>query len=592
MSTNNHNKGQFEQKSYLSTIGDMREALLKCDMPDEEIAFMRSALKRVDELIAQGMLDFPANERLIFERLQQVSPAMADMTDGSFANLKSRARKAFRTLRAQGKLSNPRSRFPLTGEWGALQAALDVKTQRSTSRLFHFAAGLGVLPRHMSDAVIERFVAHLRDEAMVGNWENTLRNSIKAWNNLAASREDLPRLTPPPVKRASYWIPVDEWPGKLVLELEVFLEFLATPSDFVGRRKKVLKPGTVKQYRHNVSIAVSALVHSGVPMEELSGLGEVFRPARLDRALGFQRKRADGRITDQMVQMALRALVIARWCNFSQDDLQRLEDISFNVRQQMRDERGSRRGMTAKNRALLDRLDNQLFADQVQFLPLSLLDRARKKPDMRSAPATVRTALAIEILLMCSVRRANLVDLELGKSIRKIGQGKDAFWVIERDRVEVKNEEDLRFKLPSQTVALLETYLRDWRPKLCPHPSPWLFPATDGSCIAPRTMAYAIGAQSKRVLGVAITPHQFRHISAELYLKDNPEGIFTVSQHLAHRDVNTTKRYYARPQQRQASRHFQEHILRSRETARIRIKRTARRKGGGSSGFDERRDLL
>lgn len=95
--------------------------------------------------------------------------------------------------------------------------------------------------------------------------------------------------------------------------------------------------------------------------------------------------------------------------------------------------------------------------------------------------------------------------------------------------------------------------------------------------------------------GIAITPHQFRHISAELYLKDNPEGIFTISQHLAHRDVNTTKRYYARPQQRQASRYFQEHILRSRETARIRIKRTTRRKGssrGGGSGFDEGSDLL
>lgn len=131
-----------------------------------------------------------------------------------------------------------------------------------------------------------------------------------------------------------------------------------------------------------------------------------------NRALGFQRKRADGGITDQMVQMALRALVIARWCNLSQDDIQRLEDISFNVRQQLRDERGSRRGMTAKNRALLDRLDDERFADQVQLLPLILFDRARKKPDRRSAPAMVRTALAIEILLICSVRRANLVDLD------------------------------------------------------------------------------------------------------------------------------------------------------------------------------------
>jgi len=97
MHTNNHNNGQFEQKNHLPSIGDMREALLRCDMPDEEIAFMRSALKRVDEVIAQGLLDFPANERLIFERLQQASPAMAGMTDGSFATLKSTTRKAFRT---------------------------------------------------------------------------------------------------------------------------------------------------------------------------------------------------------------------------------------------------------------------------------------------------------------------------------------------------------------------------------------------------------------------------------------------------------------------------------------------------------------
>jgi len=308
MHTNNHNNSQFEQKNHLPSIGDMREALLMCDAPYEEIAFMRSALKRVDEVIAQGMLDFPANERLIFERLQQVSPAMAGMTDGSLANLKSRTRKAFRLLRTQGKLSNPRSRFPLTGEWGALQATLDVKAQRATSRLFHFAAGLGVPPNKMSDAVIERFVAHLRDEAMVGDWEGTLRSSIKAWNTLTTSREDLPRLTSLPVKRTSYWIPVEEWPEKLVLELEAFLKFLSTPSDFLAsdpkgmkspvapirrrhlnsgtRRKKVLKPATVKQYRHNVSIAVSGLVHSGVPMEELSSLGEVFRPDRLDRALG------------------------------------------------------------------------------------------------------------------------------------------------------------------------------------------------------------------------------------------------------------------------------------------------------------------
>lgn len=349
----------------------------------------------------------------------------------------------------------------------------------------------------------------------------------------------------------------------------------------------MLKPATVKQYRHNVTILVSALVQSGVPIETFASLADVVEPEHVNLALQYLHNRSGGQVTQQMFQLALRVRSIASWCNARQEDIDRLDEIFLSVK----DQSSRKRGMTPKNRALLDKLDDQRFADQVQLLPFILLHRAEKNADKPWAPALARTAMAIEILLICSVRRANLVDLELGKSIRKMGHGKDAFWIIERDGVEVKNEEDLRFRLEGQTVTLLEAYLRDWRPRLCPHPSPWLFPAADGGCIDPKTMAYAIGAQSKRVLGVAITPHQFRHISAELYLKDNPEGIYTVSQHLAHRDVNTTRRYYARPQQRQASRHFQEHVLRSRETAQIRIKRTTRRKGDGS-GFDEGGDLL
>lgn len=188
MNKNDHNNSNSEQKKSLLTLEHLREYLLECDLPTPEIALLRSAIKRVDEIIGHGLLDVAANQRVIFERLEHVSPAMAGMSDQSFANLKSRLRKAFRL--ARGRLFNPRSRYPLTGDWGALQASLDTKMQRATSRLFHFASGQGVLPRHMSDVVIERFEIHLRDEAMIGNWLGTLRGSIKAWNKVAASRDE------------------------------------------------------------------------------------------------------------------------------------------------------------------------------------------------------------------------------------------------------------------------------------------------------------------------------------------------------------------------------------------------------------------
>lgn len=461
-----------------------------------------------------------------------------------------------------------------------------MKTKRATSRLFHFANSQALLPSQMSDVLIERFVVHLRDEAMAGNWQGTLRDCIKAWNRLATSVDNLPQLTPPPVKRTSYWVAQSEWPQSLITELEQFLEWLAAPSCFETRRNKPLKPGTIKQYRYNVTITVSALVHSGVPISALAYLADLVRPEHINQVMQYLHKRADGKVTQQMFQLVLRARSLARWCKIPQDQLDRLDQIFFSVR----DERDVRRGMTPKNRALLDKLEDQSFSDRLQLLPFILLERAIKNPDKNWTPALVRTAMAIEILLVCSVRRANLVSLELDKSIRKIGQGDDAFWIIEHDGAEVKNDEDLRFRLPEQTVTLLEIYLRDWRPKLSSVPGPWLFPAADGNCIDPRTMAHAVCAQSKRTLGQSITPHQFRHISAELFLRDNPDGIFTVSQHLGHRDINTTRRYYARPQQRQASRHFREHILRGRETARIRIKRVKRRKTSG--GFNESEDML
>lgn len=571
MNNHDHNNATKSGKDTIFTLENLRKYLLECDIPVSEITFLRSAIKRADELIGHGLLDLPADQRIIFDRLDRLSPAMAGMTDQSFANMKSRLRKAFRL--ARGLLFNPRSRYALTGDWGELQASLDTKMQRATSRLCHFAASQGVLPRHMSDAVIERFVVHLRDEAMVGDWEGTLRSSIKAWNKLAASRDNLPQLTPPPSKRTSYWIAQSEWPPSLVEELEAFLKSLSSPSGFEMKRTKPLKPGTIQQYRYNVTIIVSALAQTGTPMSALPHLADVVRPEHVDRALRFLRDRSGGTITSQMFQIALRVRAIAQWCNVAANDLARLDLIFYSVR----DQRESKRGMTAKNRELLDKLEDQRFADRVQLLPIILLERAMKNPDKRSSTSRARTAMAIELLLVCSVRRANLVNLELDKSIRKIGQGDDAYWIIEHDASEVKNEEDLRFRLPGPTAAMLEIYLKEWRPRLCPEPNPWLFPAADGSCINPKTMAYAISAQSKRVLGVTITPHQFRHISVELFLMDHPDALFTISQHLGHRDVNTTRRYYARPKQRQASQHFQENVLRRRESARIRIKG---RKGG------------
>ncbi len=577
-----HHKPESLVLSRISTLRDLHEYLISCGLAPSEASQLRSAVKRADELIGHGALDLPASPRLIFGRLKSWSPAMADMSPGSFANLKSRLRKAFQI--ACPALRASRDPRPLTGAWGELQALLEEGPRRALSRFFRFAEREGWAPQEISDAHLQRFEAHLRDEAMVVSWEGVSRGAIKAWNKLGEV-ESLPRLTPPAPKRTSYWIPEAEWPPSLRAEAEAFVASLSAAS-FSAAAAKPLKPGTIQQYRHVVTTLVSALTRSGLPLTALCSLADLVRPERLDQALRFLHERSEGEVTSRMFQIVLRARNIAAWCGAPPEDRERLDQVLAAVRSRME----GRRGMTEKNRGLLDHLEDQRFSDRLHLLPQTLMKQALEDPDSQWAPAKARTALAIELLLTCSMRRANLIGLELDKSIRKIGQGAEASWVVELEAEEVKNADPLRFVLPGPTAQMLEAYLAHWRPRLCGQPNPWLFPGRGQDRIDHRTMSCAIRSQSERLLGVPVTAHQFRHVSAESYLLENPDGLFTISQHLGHRDVNTTRNFYARSKQKQASRQYQEHVLRSRASAGARGGRAKARRP--EPIFDKAEDLL
>ena len=115
--------------------------------------------------------------------------------------MKSRLRAAFRL--ASPQLANPRNRAQLNAAWLELQVSLDTPMQRSLSRLMYFAARQAVTPADVDDAIMDRFRAHLRDDAMVSAWDAVVRKSIRAWNALALTRAELRPVTAPKPKRRS-----------------------------------------------------------------------------------------------------------------------------------------------------------------------------------------------------------------------------------------------------------------------------------------------------------------------------------------------------------------------------------------------------
>jgi integrase len=176
---------------------------------------------------------------------------------------------------------------------------------------------------------------------------------------------------------------------------------------------------------------------------------------------------------------------------------------------------------------------------------------------------SARDAVATELLLICSMRVGNLIDLRLGETIRKFGKGAKAQWVIDVPGEEVKNGRPLRYPpLLPDSGRLLEEYLADWHHRWCGHGLVWLFPDSNGGHVDRKVLSASIAKRARRHVGVRITAHQFRHLAAELYLGEDPNGIGIVSQHLGHRDLNTTRRFYAREQTRIATQRYHEVLTR------------------------------
>jgi integrase len=568
----NNNPAFTASSEAVLTLGDLYAFVGRSNLPASAKGPIRSAIKRADQLVGHGALDTQANAAVLMKRLEVWSPAMAGMSRAAYANMKSRLRAAFRL--AEPRLAKSRSRPALKGAWRTLQDTLEVGPQRKLSRLFHYAAAQGWSPSDITDHCLVRFASHVRDEAMVGDWDKLLQATIRTWNHLPQVEKEgsLQRLAPPPPKRTPYWIPSDQWPDGLRTDVEALIQCLSKPNLYAGTKVRKIKPATVAQYGHMMSTLVSAAVGSGIALNRLQRLSDALAPDMVGAALTFLSERGGDKVTPIMIQMMIRVLVVAEITGRPALVREELKAMLGNVQTNAPAE-CQRRHMASKNRALLERLENdQQFADLIHTLPDRLAKGARAQgADSRSGPALFRTALAIDLLLTCSMRRENLVSLQLGKSVKRMGNSPNHFWIIQIDAEEVKNYQPLRFKLQGVAAALLEEYVTQWRSRLSAVPTDWLFPRVDGTMLDPKSLALAIQKHTKRVLGVAISPHQFRHISAETFLLEHPDKLALMSEHLGHRDANTTRTYYSRSKQKQASRIYQDHALEVRDDAGRRL---------------------
>lgn len=394
--------------------------------------------------------------------------------------------------------------------------------------------------------------------------EDVVRATRHAWNRAVDTVPGWPKqcLTPPPCKRSSYWLRLEHFPESLQQEIRDDLHRLANPDPFLDTSSNGYAPATVGQFRYTYITLASALVASGVPVEGLMSISTLLRPHNLETALRFLYERAGKHVTVVIHNIARRARTIAAHAGLPEPDLARLDEILTSINRAA----PPSRGLATKNRQLLEHLDAPAFVDRLVTLPHRLMQTARKMTDKKHAASYARDAVAVELLLTCSMRLGNLVDLRIGETIRRFGENRGN-WVLELRAERVKNKQPLRFTLPAESGELIEEYLATWQSYWAGPGVPWLFPARHGGHVDGRFLSDSIAKRARRFVGERITAHQFRHIAAELYLREDPNGIAIVSQHLGHRDLNTTRLFYAREQTRVATQRYHEVLARQRAAA-------------------------
>ena len=328
----------------------------------------------------------------------------------------------------------------------------------------------------------------------------------------------------------------------------------------------------------------SAVVHRGVPIAEVISLTTLATKENVDLICEFFVERSGRPDCSQLQGMLTLLGSIAR---HKLGDGQ-LAEFIHRRRRRLAGGSGRRVGMTEKNRRRIALFRDPRLVRDMLLLPYKLLKRAESGLVLpRDAAVLVRTAVAIELEIMCPIRLQNLTEINADTDFVRGQSNKRGVVHLFIPGKRTKNGEDIELELPKQTTALIDHYLAKYRnvliePKYRGKGPRFLFPKPNGEVKVGRVFAAGICRVLDRELGIDFNVHLFRHLGCFLYLRSHPGQLDVMRRVLGHSDLETTNRFYADIQQCDAFRLFDKHILDIRQdTLRPRRENKSTRLGGG-----------
>jgi integrase len=477
----------------------------------------------------------------IRDTLDSTEPAKLQVSDKRWANLRSDLAAA---VEASGLVSMFKTADVTPSQnWKRFVGpGAERRIRFGLSRFIRWATLRGIEPWEVDEGVITRFVADLEASTLVRNLGDQRALVAATWNRLVAlhRRTGLRRVSTPTHGESKARVPWETLPASFRSKVEKYLAWAAMPDPLdEGARARALAPKTLRLRREQIHSAVNSAVAAGIPVAQLTSLAALVDPETF-KLLLRQRWQQDGReLTAYTHGVAGTLIAIAtEWLKLPAEAIAILK--------------GTRRklgslpaGLTEKNRTLLRTFGEPRLQRELLLLSDKMWRVARRElATSRRSFISLQTALALDVLIHAPMRMENLAKLEFARHVHwPQGRGKPALIIL--PGTEVKNDNAHEVELPKALSDRLRVYREEIVPKVTGTRPAALFVTWAGTRRSQGAITVAIEKAVLRHLGVKLTPHQLRHLSAKIILDANPGAYELVRQVLGHKNIKTTTNFYA-----------------------------------------------
>ena len=512
--------------------------------------------------LARGGVDLAAvlaTAATVRALLDGLSPARLGVAAKRLANIRSLVTQAVE--RFGQRRTWVTKEIPLSPAWASLFAQIAAKEHRwALGRLASFCSLQGIAPAQVCVETLRGLFAALEAEEMIKKPRGLLKHIIAVWNLCHSRVPGWPdRRLASPFKVAPAMLPLEAFPASFQADVAAWEARLrhADPLDETAPAR-ARRPDTVQGYRFAVRRLASALVRAGVETQAITDLAVLVEPEALKTALReYLPGQRQVKTPDYAHKMAVQMLTIPRMhLGHTEAQLKPLQTIAGRIKSPD----GPRMG--ERNRVRLEPFDDPAVVQRLLTFPEAELGRAVKLTNPLRRAKGVERALAISLAIFTGLRVKNLRTLHLQENLRR--SGGRVFLQIPAEQM--KTHRALELELPRETIALLDTFLKEYRPLLPGSEGPYLFPGPDGGPRSYSAMRDALSRSLKRHAGITVSPHLYRHIIAKVVVEKHPELALDVSRRLGHASINTTYQSYLGTEGPAASRRINDLLKTVRDT--------------------------